>query len=567
MAPQYVIESFTPDEVAILQRYFTNVDQPVFAVVNLPEVVKGALFARYSRSAKSLRRLFLDEFASDAGDYVEAGVGDNAGAVAQATGLARAERLYDKVFVEFGDDSVAQLGGVHLACEQASNLLTKVLERGRLMAYLEQSTRYISYSSRLPTGTYRYYRDPDILASHLGARYIGDMDFIFDGYSSLLQNLQPYLSSRFPKDPGDSDIVHRQALRAKGFDLARGLLPAATLSNVGIYGTGQAFENLLIRMRSHPLPEARSYSDLMLSELRKVIPSYLRRVDDPERGERWSRYLSSARTSSAMAVETVLGRRSQEALRIRTSAPECDEHLYDDTSHLSDVTLTEFDPNGENKVIAAILYPFSNLSDSALAAAVQGMSEEEKAAIVTAYVGERENRRHKPGRAFERTQYRFDVISDYGAFRDLQRHRMLTIEWQPLGCDLGFVVPDEICEAGLVSDYVQCLEVSRDLYGALVPDFPDQAAYCVSFAFQVRYVMQMSAREAMHIIELRSSPQGHASYRSLVLKMLDLIATQAGHRHIASAMSFAATGDVGLGRLSEQRRNAARRQSRPASGV
>lgn len=560
MPSQYAAESFTPDEAAILQRYFTNIDQPVFAVVNLPEAVKGALFARYSRSAKSLRRLFLDEFAGDV-TGAASGSGGVAGDVGAATALARAERLYDKVLVEFGDDSVAQLGGAHLACEQASNLLTKVLERGRLMAYLEQSTRYISYSARLPTGRYRYYRDPEILASHLGARYIGDMDAIFDGYSSLLQDLQPYLSARFPKDPEDSDIVHRQALRAKAFDLARGLLPAATLSNVGMYGTGQAFENLLMRMRSHPLPEARFYADLMLSELRKVIPSYLGRVDDPARGERWSRYLSSTRAATASAAESALGPGPRGAGSGRRSATENDEHWHGDGgSQGPEVDLVDFDPDGEDKVIAAILYPVSNLSDAALAAAVRTMPAEEKAAVLRAYVGERGNRRHKPGRAFERTQYRFDVISDYGAFRDLQRHRMLTIEWQSLGTHLGYTVPDEIDDAELTGDYVRSLEVSRELHAALLPYFPDQAAYAVSFAFQVRYVMQMSAREAMHVIELRSSPQGHASYRWLVLRMLDLIATKAGHSHIASAMSFASPGDAGLGRLSEERRNAARRR-------
>src|SRR6478609_3581351 len=163
---QYVAEQFTRDEQDILRPYFTNIDGPVFALVNLPEVVKGALFARYSRSAKSLRRLFLDEFVGDldiSGDI----------SIDATVGLRRAEELYDRVFFEYGDDSVAQLGGVHLACEQASNLLTKVLEWGRLMAYLEQSTRYIAYDSRIG-GRYRFHRDPEVLGSPLGTRYVGD---------------------------------------------------------------------------------------------------------------------------------------------------------------------------------------------------------------------------------------------------------------------------------------------------------------------------------------------------------------------------------------------------------
>src|SRR5580698_905499 len=172
----YVAEEFTDAEVAVLRRYFTNLDGPVFALVNLPEVVKGALFARYSRSTKSLRRLFLDEFVGDLD------LSDDASLDA-TVGLERADELYQRIFVEYGDDSVAQLGGVHLACEQASNVLTKVLERGRLMSYMEKSTRYVAYDSRNSNGHYRYFRDPEILNSPLGARYLGDMDRLFDAYA------------------------------------------------------------------------------------------------------------------------------------------------------------------------------------------------------------------------------------------------------------------------------------------------------------------------------------------------------------------------------------------------
>src|ERR1700751_248206 len=205
---KYVEEQFTADEADVLRPYFTNLDEPVFALVNLPEVVKGALFARYSRSPKSLRRLFLDEFVNDldlTGDLT----------VDATVGLKRAEELYDRVFLEYGDDSVAQLGGVHLACEQASNLLTKVLERGRLMSYMEKSTRYVAYDSRLPNGRYRYFRAPEILDSPLGARYVGDMDRPFDASADLLPVMQAWSADRHPKAPGDSDFVWRQSVRAK----------------------------------------------------------------------------------------------------------------------------------------------------------------------------------------------------------------------------------------------------------------------------------------------------------------------------------------------------------------
>ena len=260
----YIAEEFSDAEADVLRRYFTNLDQPVFALVNLPEVVKGALFARYSRSSKSLRRLFLDEFVGDLD--IEGDVTIDA-----TVGLERAEELYNRVFFEYGDDSVAQLGGVHLACEQASNLLTKVLEWGRLMSYLEQSTRYIAYDTRLG-GRYRYFRPPSILKSELGTRYVAEMDRMFSAYSALIPTMTDFYREQTPKSAADSDFVYRQAIKAKALDAIRGMLPAASISNLGIYGTGQAYEALLLRMRAHPLPEARSYSDLMLEELRKVIP-------------------------------------------------------------------------------------------------------------------------------------------------------------------------------------------------------------------------------------------------------------------------------------------------------
>ncbi|HLG00596.1 MAG TPA: FAD-dependent thymidylate synthase, partial [Acidimicrobiia bacterium] len=284
---RYVAEDWTSEEAEILRRYFTNLDEPVFALVNLPEVVKGALFARYSRTHKSLRRLFLDEFVEEL-DIT----GDET--IDATVGLRRAEELYERVFFEYGDDSVAQLGGVHLACEQASNLLTKILEWGRLMAYLEQSTRYIPYQERL-AGRYRYWRDPDVLGSHLGARYVADLDAMFDSYSEMYPLVEEWAKERYPKGPDDSDFVYRQTIKAKTCDALRGVLPAATLANVGIYGTGQAYEMLLLRMRAHPLPEARWYADLMLRELRKVIPSFLKRVDREDRGVAWAGYMTDTR--------------------------------------------------------------------------------------------------------------------------------------------------------------------------------------------------------------------------------------------------------------------------------
>jgi len=544
----YATETFSPDEEDILRRYVTNLDQPVFALVNLPEVVKGALFARYSRSPKSLRRLFLDEFVGEldiSGDAT----------VDATVGLKRAEQLYEKVFFEYGDDSVAQLGGVHLACEQASNVLTKVLEWGRLMAYLEQSTRYIAYNQRLTTGHYRYYRPPGLLDSPLGARYVGDLDRMFDTYGELLEEAQAWLSARHPRQPGDSDFVHRQAIRAKALDATRGLLPAASLSNVGIYATGQSYEMLLLRMRSHPLDEARHYADLMLTELRKVIPSFLQRVDLPDRGGTWSAYLERTRRETGYLVEELFPDLVSPADRAPAGP-----------SGEPSVTLVDFDPEGEEKVIAAVCTPHSDRPEEEVLARVRRLGSEEKRSLLRAYVGDRANRRHRPGRAFERTDYRFDVVTDYGAFRDLQRHRMLTIEWQPLGTTLGYDVPDVVEGAGLAERYVGSLERSRQLCESMLPAFPVESAYAVALAFRIRYSMQMNAREAMHLTELRSGPQGHPGYRWVAQEMHRLIAEQAGHRLLAEAMSHVDFGAEDLERLESERRAEEKRNSMTAAG-
>jgi len=543
----YVEERFTADEEAILRRYVTNLHLPVFALVNLPEVVKGALFARYSRSPKSLRRLFLDEFVGDLDISGDASID-------ATVGLERAEQLYEKVFVEYGDDSVAQLGGVHLACEQSSNVLSKVLEWGRLMSYLEQSTRYIAYNNRLESGHYRYYRPPEILDSPFGARYVGDMDRVFDTYGELLPAMQTWVAERYPQEPGDSDFVYRQATRAKALDALRGLLPAASLSNIGMYGTGQAYEQLLLRMRAHPLPEARQYADMMLEELRKVIPSFLQRVDVPERGGEWTAYLAATRDATARVVERLWGDEGEPSLAASTESGGTDE-----------VTLLDFDPDGEEKVLVAACFSHLRCSETEAARRVRHLGHDDKVALLAAYVGDRRNRRHRPGRALERTDYRFELVTDYGAFRDLQRHRMLTIEWQRLGVGLGYDMPDMVGDAGLGEQYVEAIERAEDLVHTLAPEFPEQSSYAVALAHRIRYVMQCNAREAMHLIELRSGAQGHPAYRRVAQEMHRAIGEVAGHRALAAAMSFVDHGSTDLERLESERRAERRRTESSAS--
>jgi thymidylate synthase ThyX len=524
--PSLAAETFTDDERQRLAPYFTNLDGHVFALINLPETVKGALFARYSRSAKSLRRLFLDEFS----DQVTALPADPR---ADAVGRARAERLYDKVFNEYGDDSVAQLGGAHIACEYVSNVLTKALEWGRLMAYLEQSTRYVPYTDKLH-GRWRYHTPVEIGEGALRDRYVTTMDAIFERYAAWIAPMQDHFARRYPKTASDSVGVHRAAIRAKALDTLRGMLPAATQSNLGIYGTGQAFEALLLRLRAQPLEEARVCADQLLTELRKVIPAFLVRVDRPERGGEWSRYLAETRTQTTAVAASF--------------TDDCAPEPRDE------VTLTDFDPEGEAKVVAAALYAVSTLPDDQLLALARRMTHDERAAVLQAYVGTRSNRRYRPGRAFERTSYRFDVLTDYGAFRDLQRHRLLTLEWQPLSPRHGFIEPEAIREAGAADDWARVMDASAELHEALVgAGLTAVGPYAVAMAYRVRFYMDMNAREAMHVIELRSAPHGHPAYRRVCQQMHTLIADRAGHAAIAAAMQFADHSEIELERLGSER--------------
>jgi len=527
------VETFTAEERAALAPHFTNLDGPVFALVNLPEVVKGALFARYSRSAKSLRRLYLDEFR-------EGARGD---AAAPAVGTTRADALYERVLSDYGDDSVAQLGGVHLACEGVSNLLTKVLEWGRLMAYLEQSTRYVPYTDR-PGGRWKYHVPVELEQGALRARYEETLDGAFETYARWIEPMQAFWAARVPRESGQGEGPWRMAIRAKALDSLRGLLPAATRSNVGIFGTAQGYEALLLRMRAHPLREVRDHADLMLIELQKVIPAFLKRLERPERGGVWTQYLADTVAATRGAAESLLAGIEPEP------RPE--------------VTLTDWDPEGEVKVVAAALYAVSDLPDDQLLALARKFGPEERRRVLDAYTGARENRRHKPGRAFERTAYRFDVLGDYGAFRDLQRHRLLTLEWQPLSTRHGWLAGNEIAEAGALADWTRVMDDSAALHAALAAaGLAAVAPYAVAMAYRVRYYMELNAREAMHMLELRTAPQGHPAYRRVCQAMHRLIAEQAGHTALAAAMRHVDRSGGESGRLAAERAAEARRASAP----
>ena len=517
------VETFTEEEQARLAPHFTNLDRPVFGLVNLPETVKGALFARYSRYAGTLRRLFLDEFADSVGEVpaIEGNEGE------------RAAALYERIFLGYGDDSVAQLGGAHIACEWTSNLLTKILQRPRLASYLEQSTRYIAYDSRLDGFGYRYYRDP-----RFGPQYEHAMDDLFQTYTGLLEGMSAWAAEQFPRGEDESAAAHTRAVRAKALDLVRGILPAASLSHMGIYASGQTYEQLVLHLLAHPLAEAQAYGQMLLEELQKIIPSFVVRVPKPDRGGRWIQFFEERRAASEGA-----------AARLGLDAAE--------PSAAPSVRLIRAHGT-ETQLAAALLYEASATGEEEALRVVASLSDAERASLLRELIGTRENRRHRPGRGFETLTYRFEIISDYGAFRDLQRHRLLTCQWQRLSPDLGADVPHELVAAGVAGEYERALDVSRAAYERLRGDgFAEEAPYALCLAFRIRYVLELDAREALHLIELRSGPEGHPSYRAVAQEMRRAIAEV--HPNVAAAMTFVDDStEERLERLLSEMRNESR---------
>jgi thymidylate synthase ThyX len=506
---RYPTDEFTAAERARLAPHFTDLDGPVFALTNLPETVKGALFARYSRYPGTLRRLFLDEFADSLPE-------DEARPPYDGEEGRRAAELYERIFVGYGDDSVAQLGGAHVACEWTSNILTKVLQRPRLGAYLEQSTRYIAYDAPMPGGGYRYYRDAE-----LGREYERAMDSLFDAYAQALPVVRTWVDETYPRADGEPDAARRRAVNAKAYDLLRGLLPAASLSHMGIYATGQAYEQLILHLLGHPLPEARFYGDAILAAIKAVMPSFVARVERPERGGEWVRYLERRREAGERWAAR-LGLDRAEAGEDRPS-----------------VRLLHVDGD-EDGLLAALLFEAAGTSEERTREEVARLAPAERTQLLADLIGDRANRRHRPGRGFEALRYRFEIVSDYGAFRDLQRHRMLTIQWQGLTPDLGAGVPDEVVEAGVGDLYARALERSEEEYRRLAAvGLHDAAPYALCLGFRLRYVMDMNAREAMHTIELRSGREGHPSYRAVAHEMHAQIAQ--AHPAVAAAMTHVDT--------------------------
>src|SRR5262245_10106406 len=475
-------EKFSAEEAQALAPFFTNLDKPVFGL-KLPQEVAGAIFSRYSRSVKSLRRTFLDEFLGDPELALKDLLGAQSQAGDESTALKKARAFYDRVLVGYGDDSVAQLGAAHLACEEISNVAVKILEDARIgIAPLEKSTRYVRFDQKDEAGNYLFYREPKIMASRHRAAYLETLNLLFETYSRQIDPMIEFVKSSIPIEQielrhpqtgeplryGDAakderlrkwaEIGYRATVRAHACDVLRGYLPAATLTNAGFFGVGQAFEYLLTKLYSHDLSEAKTLAASMHEELNKLIPSFVKRAQP-------SPYLAdtSAR-ARGLAAQTV------QRDSVRSPEP---------------VTLVDYDHDAEEKIIAAILYPHARQPLAELRKVVAGMPQGQRTQILKEHLSNRRHRRDKPGRAFEQVYYTFDILGNLGCYRDLHRHRILSQERQDYTTVHGFDTPDEIVEAGFKPDFTRCMDKAAELYEKIYSDLPQEAQYVVPFAYKI----------------------------------------------------------------------------------
>lgn len=527
------MNEFSEEERRQLEPFVSNLDKPVFALMNLPEVVKGALFSRYSRSAKSLRRVLLDEFmlSDELGlkDMLRDMPKERKGKDIVQT--RKAEEFYERVLVGYGDDSVAELAGAHIALEDISIIATKIVEDARIgLSPLEKSTRYVYFDNPDESGRWRYVREKTIMNSEFAALYEKTCDHCFQTYADLIPKISDFVMERIPQDDKTSERAYRSAIRAKTCDILRGLLPASTKTNMGFFGDGRAFEYLLTRMYADDLAEIRDLASSMQHELSAVIPSFVRRAND-KYGVSMQGYL----------------RNTQADMRKIASRP-----AFQGTGITECTTLVGYDKDAERKILVAALYPYVQKPMHEIAGIVDKMPKEEKAALIKAYINQRGNRRHRPGRAFEMAFYTFDICANFGAYRDLQRHRILTQQRQPLTPYLGYKLPQEIKDSGYESEFRGVMEQAKNAYEEIEKKHRVEAQYLVPLAYNIRWHMTMNLREAYQMLELRSGMQGHADYRHVAQQMFREI--EKVHPDLASGMIFMDMKDYPLARLESEKR-------------
>jgi thymidylate synthase ThyX len=546
------LDSFTEEEKLILKTHFSNVDGQVFAITTPRQVDRGALMSRYSRTDKTMRRVFLDEFARNPN---------------------RGEEFYGRVLLEYGDDSVAELGEAQVAIEGVSNIAAKKIEDRRVgLSYLEKSSRYVAFDQKIG-GYYRYIREDGIMSSSHAERYTEACNHSFDTYSKSIQPLQAFLKEREPLEHfsffdslsqkevlfgnlrADKDIevarrVYSMSIKAKALDILRGLLPASTMTNIGITGNGRAFEYLLTLLYASKLKEIRSVASQLFNELNSIIPSFIRRAND-KYGQALQEYTSKTRSAIDDLVK----------FHLSGISPEEEPEL---------VRLIDYKDNSqaEVNVVSAILYEQAQgQSLHRITNYVKSMPTEERNKVIRTYTEFRTSRRHRPGRAFEMVDYTFELFTNFGIFRDLHRHRILTLERQLLSTRHGYDLPQELVDVGLDKDFRDCMYLSKYVYEEIAKTMPEEAQYVVNFAYRYPYFVKMNLREACHIVELRTAPQGHPDYRIACQKIYNEI--KRVHPQLAQGIKFVDMNRYHLERLDAEKKSEKKRQhvTKTISGV
>ncbi|CDZ79724.1 FAD-dependent thymidylate synthase [Candidatus Rubidus massiliensis] len=494
-------ENFSDEQKKILEKYVSNTNSSIFALKNLPEVIKGALFSRYSRSNLGLRSLLLKEFIGNTEESEFALIaGDGANPENQILAIQKAQNFYDRILDGYGDDSIGELGGAHLAIENISMLAAKVIEDARIGGSpLEKSTRYIYFDQKV-NGEYLFYREPILMTSAFRDAYLNTCNHLFETYSKLIPPLTVHFEERFPHDPSVSKVAYTAAVRAKVLDCLRGLLPASTLTNMGAFGNGRFYEQLLHKLHCNSLAELQEIGKKMQEELGKIIPSFVRRANlEHNTHKRFNQFYGTMETELAVVTK---------------------EHTnFSERSIDPGVRLLSYDNDAVIKVAAALLYANSNKGLYELYEYCKRLPDEEIARILDAGCAARENRRHKSPRALEQARFSFEIIADFGVYRDLQRHRLFSQERQLLSCDYGYNVPDEIVGTAVEADYHLALQKAKQVYDTIATDLPEEAQYVVPMAYNIRWYMEGNLRLFQWMCELRSSAAGHPNYRYIAQSM------------------------------------------------
>jgi thymidylate synthase ThyX len=414
--------------------------------------------------------------------------------------IQKAQNFYDRILDGYGDDSIGELGGAHLAIENVSMLAAKVIEDSRIGGSpLEKSTRYIYFDQKI-NGQYLFYQEPILMTSAFRDLYLETCNFLFDTYGKLIPSLTTLIEQDFPKDPNISKSAYTAALRAKVLDCLRGLLPASAMTNMGVFGNGRFFEGLLQKLSSHNLAEMQEIGKKAHQELSKVIPSFVRRADPVHR-----HYQSYAQFSESMQNDLqqfVLNHAKEIKL-----------------SEESSVRLVYFDKDSPAKVGGALLFNSTSANLVELQELCSKLSEEDLARLLDIASSARENRRHKSPRALEHANFTFEIVADFGVYRDLHRHRMLTQERQQLSCNLGYYIPPEILGTEMEATYREAMDKAKAAYDAIAAQLPEEAQYVVPMAYNIRWYFHVNLRSLQWLCELRSQAAGHPTYRYIAQEM------------------------------------------------